>query len=405
MHTDKSKPWSKMLVRKFFPLFPDKYDQAILNLEAEQKVLHLCSAHWKADAVVTKVFQQLESKAAAEVAPMNAAKRALELSPGPKSLSALHAQKCSKDDLISGQRTVGTKGFLNKSKFQLTISLLSFKQSKLSKQVMTLFNCVQFSGPSLPDIDRDNVCQGWGHEQFTAGGVTLLSSLTSWQEVGNVATTLKLVAATIKTCQEARSMCENARTPKMSGFISNVYLKKTLKCLESCWVGASGIKQPAPVIGIATSNTPEVPAGANSTDQQPTASMGPMGIDKVHWCLGTHTDSALLKLLQVHELQALFSNNNVSAPKPKHKDTHADLIMALVISPELSHILKSTVKGITKRGKKGPKSKSLRYYSVAVARLKMAEPAELSHFQPSQAEISACDQNGLSSAPELAELG
>ncbi|KAH9008838.1 hypothetical protein EDB83DRAFT_2531450 [Lactarius deliciosus] len=128
VRTDKSKPWNKTLLKKFFP---DEYDQAILDIEAEQKVLRLCSAHWKADAVVTGVFQRLEAKAAAEaaaaaaaaaeaaasaaaaagfaralsphsnlsnnlyppastasiprhqgVAPMNAAKRALELSPG-----------------------------------------------------------------------------------------------------------------------------------------------------------------------------------------------------------------------------------------------------------------------------------------------------------------------------------
>ncbi|KAI9440793.1 hypothetical protein H4582DRAFT_2056073 [Lactarius indigo] len=43
--------------------------------------------------------------------------------------------------------------------------------------------------------------------------------------------------------------------------------------------------------------------------------------------------------------------------------------------------------------------------SVAVARLKSAEPAKLSCFEPSQADTSAQDQNWLSSACELAELG
>ena len=37
-----------------------------------------------------------------------------------------------------------------------------------------------------------------------------------------------------------------------------------------------------------------------------------------------------------------------------------------------------------------------------MAWLKMAEPAELSHFEPSQANKSAYDQNGLSLAHELA---
>ncbi|KAH8987563.1 hypothetical protein EDB86DRAFT_2832261 [Lactarius hatsudake] len=268
----------------------------------------------------------------------------------------------------------------------------SFKQSEPSKQVTTLLDRIQFADPSSPDIDEDNACQGWGHEQFTAGGITLSSSLTSWQEVGNVATALKLVAAAIKTCQEARLMCENAGTPKTSGFISDVYLEKTLECLESCWVGAGGlltsqkrlppipttpsyrdiamspppcgpmsppprghmikIKRPVPVTGVAASNTPEVPTGANSTNQQPAASMEPMGpsagLDE-----GARADSASLKLLQVHELQALISDNNISTPKStKRKD---DLIAAIVTSPKFSHILKLTVMGIVERRKKGPK--------------------------------------------------
>ncbi|KAH8997728.1 hypothetical protein EDB86DRAFT_3076549 [Lactarius hatsudake] len=470
VRTDKSKPWSKTLIKKFFP---NEYDQAILDLEVEQKVLRLCSAHWKADAVVTKVFQRLEAKATAEaeaaaaaaagfarapsphsnlsnnlyppaptasiprhqeVAPMNAAKRALELSPGPKSPSASHAQKRSKDNLASGQKTVGTKGLSNESQRsvarQITPTFLnrpemfcaepaptnlrllhvnpsadnliailtssfpsltdaprllrsmnaqsSFKQSEPSEQVTMLLDRIQFADPSSPDIDKDNACQGWGHEQFT--------------EVGNVATALKLVAAAIKMCQEARLMCENAGTPKTSGFISDVYLEKTLECLESCWVSAGGlltsqkrlppipttpsyrdiamsppprgpmsppprghmikIKWPVPVTGVTTSNTPEVPTGANSTNQQPAASTEPTGpsagLDE-----GARADSASLKLLQVHELQALISDNNISTLKStKRKD---DLIVAIVTSSEFSHILKSTVMGIVERRKKGPK--------------------------------------------------
>ncbi|KAI9429616.1 hypothetical protein H4582DRAFT_2088753 [Lactarius indigo] len=377
-----SKSWTKTLVKKFFAA---EYDQAILDLEAEQKLLRLCSAHWKADAVVTQVFlrrNEVEARAGGamgsaraasphsnlsdnlsllaptafipriqDAAPMNAAKRALELSPGPKSPSASHAQKRSKDGiLVSRQKIVGTKGLLNESQRpaarKITPTFLSrtemvraepaptrlhllhvdpsadnliailtsdfpsltngpqllrsmnaqssFKQSEPSEQVTTLLNRIQFADPSSPDIDEDNACQGWGHEQFTAGGITLSSSLTSWQEVGNVATALKLVAAAIKTCQEARLMCENAGILKTNAFISDIYLEKTLECLESCWVGAGGaltsqnrippipttpsyrdvamsppprgptikIKRPVPVTNVAASNTPEVPTGA-----------------------------------------------------------------------------------------------------------------------------------------------
>ncbi|KAI9430847.1 hypothetical protein H4582DRAFT_2063378 [Lactarius indigo] len=266
---------------------------------------------------------------------------------------------------------------------------------------------------------------------FNSHVSTLSSSLTSWKEVGNVTTALKLVAATIKTCWEARLMCKNARTTKMGAFISDVYLEKTLKCLESCWVSTGGvltsqkcippipttpsyhniamspppcgpssppqvpmikikrptpvtsvaadnvpgvppgtnptnhnvamsspphvpmikIKQPIPVTSVTAGNTPGVLPGTNSTNQQPTTSTehtGPSaGLDK-----GTHADTASLKLLQVSELLALFSDNNLSAPKGKCKD---DLITAIVESPELSQVLKLTIMEIIGRRKKAPK--------------------------------------------------
>ncbi|KAH9008839.1 hypothetical protein EDB83DRAFT_2531451 [Lactarius deliciosus] len=310
--------------------------------------------------------------------------------PAPTNLRLLHVDP-SADNLIA----ILTSSFPSLTDAPRLLRSMnaqsSFKQSEPSEQVTMLLDRVQFADPSSPDIDEDNACQGWGHEQFTAGGITLSSSLTSWQEVGNVATALKFVAAAIKTCQEARLMCENAGTPKTSGFISDIYLEKTLECLESCWVGAGGlltsqkrlppipttpsyrdvamsppprgpmsppprghmikIKRPVPVTGVAASNTPEVPTGANSTNQQPAASTEPTGpsagLDE-----GARADSASLKLLQVHELQALISDNNISTPKSKRKD---DLIAAILTSPVFSHILKSTVKGIVERRKKGPK--------------------------------------------------
>jgi hypothetical protein len=117
----------------------------------------------------------------------------------------------------------------------------SFQQGETSEKVTTLLERVQSADPGLPDLDEDDVGQGWGHYQFTAGGLSPSSVLTSWQDVGSVDTAFKLVAAAIKTCQEARLMCANAGTPKTTGFISDVYLEKTLECLEKCWVDAGGV--------------------------------------------------------------------------------------------------------------------------------------------------------------------
>ena len=100
----------------------------------------------------------------------------------------------------------------------------TFKQGTPSKQVTMLLNNVQYTDPSSPDISEDNQYQSWGHYQFTAGGISPSSSLTTWQDISNVTTALKLVAAALKTCQEAQLMCANAGVPKTSGFISDVCL-------------------------------------------------------------------------------------------------------------------------------------------------------------------------------------
>ncbi|KAH8977391.1 hypothetical protein EDB92DRAFT_2119960 [Lactarius akahatsu] len=467
----------KTFIKKYFMA---EHYQAVLDLEAEQKLLRLCSAHWKADAFITKVFlERNKEKVKAttnstpatspqfsqspepptafnpqirEVAPMKATKRALELSPGPKSPSASHAQKRNKDNtVLSGQKTVGpglsnqnqhpptrkiTPTFLSRTKAicaepaptslhslhvdpsadnliaaltsefpsltngpQLIYSMnaqLSFKEGEPSEQVATLLERVQSAVPCSPDIDEDNTYESWGHYQFTAGGISPASSLTSWEKVGSVATAFKLVAAAIKTCRDARSMCSNAGTPKTSGFISDVYLEKVLECLKSCWVGAGGvltsqnrvpptapsyrdiamspprlppikIKRPAPLTDVAASKTPEVPTGTNSITQ-PIASTERVepsaGLDEVRLCLvvmpspthslqGARASVASLKQLQVSELLACFSDNKLSAPKGKRKD---DLIDVMVKSPELVHISDATIKEIIEKRKlrKGP---------------------------------------------------
>ncbi|KAI9432913.1 hypothetical protein H4582DRAFT_2061278 [Lactarius indigo] len=291
-----------------------------------------------------------------EPAPLNAAKWAFELSPGPKSPSASHTQKHSKDSaLISRQKAMGTRSNEGQRPAARNITPTFLSRMEMTKPTILLSSFKQ--DPSSPDIDKDNMCQGWGHNS------------SQW-DIGNIMTAFKLVAATIKTCQEVRLMCKNAGTPKTSAFISNIYLKKTLECLESCWVLTSQacippipttplycnvamlppcgltikLKWVVPAIGIITSETPEAPTGAQSTNQQCATSaelVGPsVGLNE-----GAHVDAALLKLLQVPELLALFIDNKLSAPKWKCND---NLIVVILMAPELSHVLKSTITEIIK---------------------------------------------------------
>ena len=118
----------------------------------------------------------------------------------------------------------------------------AFKQGTPSEQVTTLLERIQFADLALPDIDEDNVGQSWGHYQFTAGGVSPSSSLTSWEVVGNVATAFKLVAAGLKTCQDVRTMCVNTGTLQTAGFVSDIFFKQILDLLEKCWTEAGGVR-------------------------------------------------------------------------------------------------------------------------------------------------------------------
>jgi hypothetical protein len=143
-----SAPRTKTFFKKWFE---DELNQAILDLEAQQTLLRLCLSHWKAEAMVTQLllrrneggakdsasaispnpFDMTDSQLpvplrttmitpACGMAPANAAKRALEFSPGPKSPSASHTQKRSKDDAVpSGRKTASPQGPSGDSKYSI----------------------------------------------------------------------------------------------------------------------------------------------------------------------------------------------------------------------------------------------------------------------------------------------
>ncbi|KAF8257699.1 hypothetical protein EI94DRAFT_1708721 [Lactarius quietus] len=251
-----------------------------------------------------------------------------------------------------------------------------FKQSMLSEQVTALLERVQFADPTVPNINKDNVGQSWGHYQFTAGGISPSSFLTSWEDVGNVATAFKLF---------------EGMSGSTAGFISNIYLEQILNCLEKCWTDTSGtlssqchavipitptystfimsnaisppeasvspqshsvkltFKQVEPIPDmLAATQTSNAPKGSNSTiPQQPSAgtesTWEPLaGLDKG----GTHTDVLLLKLLQVPELQGIFADMKPSAPKPKCKD---DLVAIILNSPEFASVSQPTIQDIIEK--------------------------------------------------------
>ncbi|KAF8268983.1 hypothetical protein EI94DRAFT_1476306, partial [Lactarius quietus] len=207
--------WTKSFVKS---VFGAEYRQAILELEAEQKLLCLCTGHWKAEVMIGQAFlrrSDTEAKVATqrdrttfptsnflpdpkdflfteplfaapnqqvwEVPPMKPAKRTLETTPGPKSSTASQVPK----PILTSKfpDLTDAPNFLQSMNVQP-----SFKQGETSENVTALLERVQLADPASPDIDEDNMGQSWGHYQFTAGSISPSSSLTTWQDVGSIAT-------------------------------------------------------------------------------------------------------------------------------------------------------------------------------------------------------------------------
>ncbi|KAF8263928.1 hypothetical protein EI94DRAFT_1595124 [Lactarius quietus] len=200
-------------------LYPAEFRQAILDLEVEQMLLRLCSGHWKADLLLSQAFlQQGEAEGRAAVKTVRAAMlehsnmmvKASQHLPPPRVQEVAPANTSKRSNFVGYMLRASadcTFAAILKSEFPSLIDapgLLhsmnaqqTFKQGKPSDSVATLLERVQSVDPSSPDIDEDNVSQSWGHYQFMAGGLSPSSSLTSWQNIGNIATAFKLVAAAI----------------------------------------------------------------------------------------------------------------------------------------------------------------------------------------------------------------
>ena len=130
-------PRTKVTLKKFFE---PEYKQALLELEAQNTLLRLCSAHWKADQMIGQaLLHQSDAETKAPNVPhpapssfpdtgglpsepyaafipqdsdvtstKNTAKQTHELSPGPKSPSVVRAQKRIKDNsIVPGKKIMG----------------------------------------------------------------------------------------------------------------------------------------------------------------------------------------------------------------------------------------------------------------------------------------------------------
>ncbi|KAF8995355.1 hypothetical protein BDQ17DRAFT_1430405 [Cyathus striatus] len=67
--------------------------------------------------------------------------------------------------------------------------------------LMAFIEQIETADPNDDAIKEDDKGVGWGHYQFTSGSMTCSLVLKCWADIGNTATTCKLIAAAIRTCQ------------------------------------------------------------------------------------------------------------------------------------------------------------------------------------------------------------
>ncbi|KAF7964869.1 hypothetical protein HWV62_2087 [Athelia sp. TMB] len=87
--------------------------------------------------------------------------------------------------------------------------------------------------------DEDNLGSNWGHYQYTAGKLTLTSVIKTWASVGSPSYAIRLLAASLTTCNVARWLCRTHSVPP-SCYLSDNYLAELAALLWSHWKAAGG---------------------------------------------------------------------------------------------------------------------------------------------------------------------
>lgn len=119
---------------------------------------------------------------------------------------------------------------------------MHFSRDQPSMEATAFLDRIQQADPNSPEVEEDDTNESWGHQQFTAGCMTISSVLQSWASVGNAETACKLISATIKTCKVARQVCfKRGKAPR--SYLSDSYLENLGDRLWTLWQDAGGVRR------------------------------------------------------------------------------------------------------------------------------------------------------------------
>ncbi|KIJ92866.1 hypothetical protein K443DRAFT_13285, partial [Laccaria amethystina LaAM-08-1] len=140
-----------------------------------------------------------------------------------------------KDEFLSCHRTITVA-------IELLVAFEAnpdFQSGEPTEDMLSFLDRIENADPNSPDLSEDDLNASWGHYQFTAGGQTISTVLTSWKSVGNTSVAHRLLVAALKTSKVARHVCfERAVEP--SSFLSDVYVQLLVDKLLDLWKDAGG---------------------------------------------------------------------------------------------------------------------------------------------------------------------
>lgn len=106
-----------------------------------------------------------------------------------------------------------------------------------SADVVALYERLRDADPNSDAFSEDDTNEGWGHWQYTAGGLNVKHAVSSWNAVGSIDVACQLIAVGLKTCKVARHICFHrlARPMGGPGLMSDVYFEMLVSRLWEMW--------------------------------------------------------------------------------------------------------------------------------------------------------------------------
>ncbi|KAF7770877.1 hypothetical protein Agabi119p4_6851 [Agaricus bisporus var. burnettii] len=398
----------------------EKWWSAIAKIEYHQEIVGLCANHWKAEQLLSNTitsYNTLSPKRLDSLSPIRTGKHRRSPSEsssqkkrkrrtdsgGTSALdhdeasgiggSGLDTQNSEMEDEIAqlqfikvisshkNLRDILQSEYGTITNAQQLLDAMEanpdFQHQEPSPAVVNFVKRIEEACPSS-ELGEDERNEGWGHYQFTAGGVTCRSVLCDWKAVGNTTMARRLITAAIKTCKVARSWCELLGVQPKS-YLSDTYLDILVNHLWDIWQAAggpvviekgkqtagsstNGVSRP-PTIQCATQAAPrtlDIPSGPQtdnimlpppSTSRSRASSVNTTTQQLDQLSVGATSSHSDLQAFTIVQLKDWLAEYKIDTPKTKPKAFYIREILTKIGpgAEDIATRLKGVVGGKTKK--------------------------------------------------------